>query len=366
MEVSTQIRRKAEDLQKTFFWSGAPIQTCTCVIQTSSFFFEFIVCDNGRGNHRTRWDFESNLISDLDLRRTAVEFGRCFISGSIAGLVFRQERSSFLASEVIPILMEFSNCTHMEDEIICTRCISNLKSNAKRISAQLPAASRMFRALCDASIYQTGQLFPGHPMVRPSIDFGRSARNENESKCRKDYRASDTHSPGIFTVQCVCRYPKVIGVSVMDECEGTSTAMSILLSRFKSLPRVCYYDNSCNLAKSIILRTPWVNEKCLVVSDRFHYRGHKCNVVNDPDSYPACRMHSTSGAESINQHWNFSKSHVRFLSADNLMPFLAIRTVFLNIRARIREKFGVMDIDDSHYSKYIQEAWVCCCNLCLN
>ena len=99
----------------------------------------------------------------------------------------------------------------------------------------------------------------------------------------------------------------------MDESEGTSTALSVLVSRFKVLPKICYYDNSCNLAKSVVLRTLWINETCLIVSDRFHYRGHECNIVCDPESYEDTRFHSTSGAESINQMWNFSKSHIRFL-----------------------------------------------------
>ena len=44
--------------------------------------------------------------------------------------------------------------------------------------------------------------------------------------------------------------PKLIGLSVMDECESVSTAMSVLLSRFKNLPQATYYDNNCNLEKS--------------------------------------------------------------------------------------------------------------------
>ena len=165
-----------------------------------------------------------------------------------------------------------------------------------------------------AEAAKAGQIFPLNPIVRPSIDFGRSSKKENAQNCRKNFRASESHSPGIFTVQCACQYPKVIGVSVMDECEGTSTALSILLSRFKELPRVCYYDDSCNLAKSVILWIPWVNGNCLIVSGRFHYRSHKCNIVTDPDSYGICSQHRTSGAESINQLWNFSRYHIRFLS----------------------------------------------------
>lgn len=60
----------------------------------------------------------------------------------------------------------------------------------------------------------------------------------------------------------------------MDECEGVSTALNVLLSRFLWLPRTLYYNNGCNLLKSIILMVHWVNDECLILSDRFYYRTH--------------------------------------------------------------------------------------------
>lgn len=54
--------------------------------------------------------------------------------------------------------------------------------------------------ILDAS--KTGQIFPGNPIVRPSVSFGGSSRMDNTQNCRKNYRKSDTCSPGIFTVQC--------------------------------------------------------------------------------------------------------------------------------------------------------------------
>lgn len=75
-----------------------------------------------------------------------------------------------------------------------------------------------------------------------------------------------------------------------------------------------------------------------IVCDRFHYHGHKCNTVYDPDNYLSCEEHAISGAESMNHLWNFSKSHLRFLRPDNLMPFLAPRSIFLNFRSCIRQE----------------------------
>lgn len=46
--------------------------------------------------------------------------------------------------------------------------------------------------------------------------------------------------------------------------------------------------------------------------------------------------HRTSAAESINHLWKFSKSHLRFLHPGNVMPFLAARCAFIDIRSSIR------------------------------
>ena len=139
--------------------------------------------------------------------------------------------------------------------------------------------------------------------------------------------------------------------------EGTSTAISVLLVRFKKLPRVCYYDNACNLGRSIVLRVPWVNDTCFVVCDRFHYPSRKCNSICDPGSYNSCSNDATSGAESINQLQVFSKSHMRFLRPSNVVPFLAVRAVYLNVKASIREVTKKSDLDVSLFQKYIQENW---------
>ena len=212
---------------------------------------------------------------------------------------------------------------------------------------------------------RTGEIFPGCPQGRPRLNFGASSKRENARSCRKNYTKSETHSPGIFTVQCVCIHPKIIGVSVMEECEGVSTALSILVSRFRTLLRICYYDNACNLLRSVVLRFPWVNEGCTIVCDRFHYAGHTCNSVCDPGSYRICTSHATSGAESLNHLWNFSKSHLRFLRSDNLVPFLAARAMFLNFRAAIREETKKSDISTKGFRNFVEKKWKCVCSECV-
>ncbi len=68
---------------------------------------------------------------------------------------------------------------------------------------------------------ETGEIFPGRPVVRPRVDFGQAKKIENEKSCQRMYAALKR-----FTVQCCCPYPKILGISVMEKSEGVSTALS--------------------------------------------------------------------------------------------------------------------------------------------
>lgn len=273
-----------------------------------------------------------HLIKDQNIRRAIIEFGRCFISGSVCGGVLRRASSLIGGYRFLDAIRNIIQCSHAAPNTnVCTSCLSQLTYVARSHQDEIPSLSRLLFALINAHDFQdiddlllrslmssvssilarcfavrmefssifhrkrsdasaeyttlykqptseliipkddwldeasyTGELFPGNPVMRPNVSFGLSSRMENAAICKKNYRKSDSHSPGIFTVQCVCRYPKLIGLSVMKECESVSTAMSILLSRFKNLPRATYYDNACNLSKSVLLRFPWINDETLI------------------------------------------------------------------------------------------------------
>lgn len=132
------------------------------------------------------------------------------------------------------------------------------------------------------------------------------------------------------------------------------------------LYQLCCHDSRfmCNLSKSVTLRMSWINDS-LLVCDRFHYCGHTCNSTCDPRSYALCSYHATCGTESINQLWTFSNSHLRFLKPENLiMPFIAARSIFLNVRALVRETTSKDDISSQKIVKFIQEKWTCTCVRC--
>ncbi len=119
------------------------------------------------------------------------------------------------------------------------------------------------------------------------------------------------------------------------------TAMEAIIPALRTtinvqkLPRVFYNGNAYNLGRSIVLRVPQVNDSCLVVCDCIHHGPHKCESICDTESYNSCSNHATSGAESINRFWVSSKSHMSFLDPGDVVSFLAVRAVCLNVKESI-------------------------------
>lgn len=150
----------------------------------------------------------------------------------------------------------------------------------------------------------------------------------------------------------------------MRESESIATALTALISRFNVLPRVTFYDNACNFVRSVRLRLPWVLEESNILTDRFHYRSHRCSSLFDPDSFPFCDGLQTSGAEALNRRWAASRNSIRYLTGDNLVPFLYARAIFLNLRARARTRFGVQDVEDADINGMLDEILPCACRRC--
>lgn len=146
----------------------------------------------------------------------------------------------------------------------------------------------------------------------------------------------------------------------MDESESIATAITAINSvstRFSPLPSIVYYENAFNLVKSVALRFRWMFSDTTFVCDRLHY-------AFDPDTHPCCDNIPTSGAEAINKQWGTSRKHIRFLSADNIVPFLYVRMLFLNIRAHLRHKTKGVDVENQDVIQFADDLLACTCERC--
>ena len=237
-----------------------------------------------------------------------------------------------------------------------TKCGDDIKDYWSKYSLRDP---RSAQEIMNGDI-ESGIWFPGRQQCRPGIMFS----TNDIRQCRKKYTRSQRHSPGIMTVQCACQSPKLLGFIIMTRAESVSLALSSLLTHFPILPRMVYYDNSCNMFSSAVLRVPWIFRQTRMAVDRFHYKAHKCNALFNPDSYSNLDAHRTETAESINARIEKSLPYMRYLGTDNLLPFLRTRLSLINLCAVHQQKYNRADLEDEDLNLFFQEVCRCNCILC--
>jgi len=103
-----------------------------------------------------------NKFSNADVRRTLIEFGRCFVVGSIPGGLLRNSLSVDVSNMLSSALRRFFSCNHMEitttaiDAAICQACCRSLFQAGRRAEETISPAARLACALADAAIYTQG------------------------------------------------------------------------------------------------------------------------------------------------------------------------------------------------------------------
>ena len=98
----------------------------------------------------------------------------------------------------------------------------------------------MSEGFCSVSdISEAEEAYPSRPAILPRVTLG--GRKGDLAACTKSYTNNSTNSPSIFTVQCACNIPKLLGVSVMGSNEGETTALNSILTRLSRIPKtICY------------------------------------------------------------------------------------------------------------------------------
>lgn len=89
---------------------------------------------------------------DVDIRRTLVDFCRCFPAGSIAEGTLRDGRSVNCVERLVFCLHSFAQCSHQTVNCVgpvCETCAASLLSLRKTTEAIVPSASRLARALAE-------------------------------------------------------------------------------------------------------------------------------------------------------------------------------------------------------------------------
>jgi len=94
----------------------------------------------------------------LEMRRTFVEFGRCFCSGSIAAGVLRNQNAVRHAADIGKCMRKFAYCAHVHTNSaniglhICELCARELDKVSARGDAMVASISRLAHALVDSAM----------------------------------------------------------------------------------------------------------------------------------------------------------------------------------------------------------------------
>lgn len=90
----------------------------------------------------------------VDVRRTLVDFERCFACGSIAGGSLRNEDSRGHCASLFNALEKFSSCTRTvhDEELgdVCVQCEADILQKGKEFEELMPSASGLCCAISDA------------------------------------------------------------------------------------------------------------------------------------------------------------------------------------------------------------------------
>jgi len=222
------------------------------------------------------------------------------------------------------------------------------------VSNVVPGAASKVRVQEQANEERTGQVWPGREVLRAFPEDStaerqraKAAEKRKEDKpkdkdpkkawdyddCRHDYPVSVLRAPGVITFMCACGY--IIGFELLRETESPAHAVAALVQRFKTMPRVIYFDTACQAQRNALRRVPWMMDGVCTAwfIDRFHRCNHKCSPVFNADQFPhLTRGHDTSGAERQHSIKKRSKNSLSYMTQRRFI----VRSRFIAAHNNIR------------------------------
>ncbi len=139
-------------------------------------------------------------VLERDTRRCLIEFGRFFISGSIAGLSLRNESAGPTAEKLSAAFLQFSVCIHSFD-VACVDFAIELKRIAKLTEEEIASASRLAQSPSESTIMDSSP--PNRELVKVShhilnvavpvrVEYSSQVYHERLANGINDYKTSHT------------------------------------------------------------------------------------------------------------------------------------------------------------------------------
>ena len=228
-----------------------------------------------------------------------------------------------------PMLVDFISSTDVQRTNLSSLLKDLLSSVNGPFNGAVPSDS-MYRE--PSEIDEAHEVFPNNPMIRGAGTY--DADPALETGCRKDGRTHHSLTPGLFLI--LCAHGICLGFQAMKHVESPQTAFDILVRRFKKIPKLIIYDNSCKLHLYCLKREPdrFINTRFMV--DRLHYtKGHiGCSQGYCMDSYSEdlyIANINSQACEQANSSLRNISTQVAYMTPDNFIfhtkIFLALRNM---------------------------------------
>ena len=241
-----------------------------------------------------------------------------------------------LFKKFCPMLVDIISSTDVQQSNIASLLKDLLSSVNGPFMGTVPAENK-YREPSETDAFF--EVFPNNPMIRGTATY--DADSSLETGCRKDGRTHQHLTPGLFLVLCV--HGICLGYQAMKNVESPQTAFDILIRRFKNIPELVIYDNSCKLHLYSLKREPDRFRNTRFMVDRLHYtKGHVgCSLGYCMDSYSEDAYIANINSqvcEQANSNLRNISTQVAYMTPDN---FIFHVKIFLALRntTKIRQLF---------------------------
>lgn len=168
----------------------------------------------------------------------------------------------------------------------------------------------------------------------------------------------------LISLKYPCRHPKIIGFALAREVESIAMFISTVLVYLNIPPRTLWYDKSCNMYESALLRTPFLSRYCQLVVDRFHFPGQTCRNYFNPDRYNLLRYQRSVAAEVMNSVLERSASFIRYLRWDNTRTYLRVVFALHNFTSTVKDDLNRSQPPTIDLGSMYNERFPCSCVFC--
>lgn len=164
-----------------------------------------------------------------------------------------------------------------------------------------------------------------------------AALEDAGDRCSKSFPKHSRLTAEVLNI--VCPHVVIFGFRVMFQAESVADALSLILERFPTLPKVVFYGVACKIDRNGMQRVRFIlshHGVCFCL-DRVHAKGHTCSCVYNPDAALAVtNCVSTQAAEVQHSISVKFRGHLTYMSPASFMAHRIAQLSLMNLTAAFK------------------------------